>query len=88
MVRYHQAEPLRKTQMAGYARIETQRAHRIVPERECDGGGVGEDDGRKIEGRAKAKGAMLEKYGSLDLRISGRIDGILDFRNSESLEIV
>lgn len=42
MVRYHQAEPLRKTQMAGYARIETQRAHHIVPEGECDGGGVGE----------------------------------------------
>lgn len=26
--------------------------------------------------------------GAQDFRISGRIDGILDFRNSESLEIV
>lgn len=42
MVRYHQAEPLRKTQMVGYARRETQRAHRIIPAGECDGGGVGE----------------------------------------------
>ena len=31
--------------MMGYARRETQKAHRIVPEGECDGGGVGEDDG-------------------------------------------
>ena len=37
-----------KTQMVGYARRETQRAHRIVPEGECDGGGVREDYGRKI----------------------------------------
>ena len=44
--------------MVGYARRETQKAHRIVPEGECDGGGVGEDDGRKIEGR-QAKGAIV-----------------------------
>lgn len=31
-----------RTQMVGYARRETQRAHRIVPEGECDGGGDGE----------------------------------------------
>lgn len=42
MVRYHQAEPLRKTQMAGSARRETQREYRIIPEGKCDGGGVGE----------------------------------------------
>ena len=36
----------------------------------------------------QAEGVMLEKYGSLELRISGSIDGILDFWNSESLEIV
>ena len=29
-------------QMAGSARRETQRAHHIVPEGECDGGGIGE----------------------------------------------
>ena len=28
--------------MVGSARRETQRAHRIVPEGECDGGGVRE----------------------------------------------
>ena len=28
--------------MVGYAKRETQKAHRIVPEGECDGGGVGE----------------------------------------------
>ena len=47
-----------KTLMVGSARRETQRAHRIVPEGECDGGGVREDDGCGINGK-QAKGAML-----------------------------
>ena len=47
-----------RTQMVGYARRETQKAHRIVPEGECDGGGVGEDDGCGINEK-QAKGAML-----------------------------
>ena len=37
--------------MVGYARRETQRAHHIVPEGECDGGGVGETK-IKASGRA------------------------------------
>lgn len=47
-----------RTQMVGYARRETQKAHRIIPEGKCDGGGIGEDDGKIIEGR-QAKGAKL-----------------------------
>ena len=35
--------------MVGSARRETQREYRIIPEGKCDGGGVGEADGRKIE---------------------------------------
>lgn len=38
--------------MVGFARRETQRAHRIVSEGECDGGGVGEDDGIRNEWKA------------------------------------
>ena len=64
--------------MVGYARRETQKAHRIVPEGECDGGGIGEDGARIIEGR-QAKGAMLEKYGSLELRISGSREELMEF---------
>ena len=67
-----------RTQMVGYARRETQRAHHIVPEGECDGGGVGEDDGSAIKGKL-AKGAMQEKYGSLELRISGSREELMEF---------
>lgn len=31
-----------RTQMVGSARRDTQRAHRIIPAGECDGGGIGE----------------------------------------------
>lgn len=48
-----------RTQMVGYARRETQRIHRIVPEGRCDGGGVGEAGGSEINGK-QADGAMLE----------------------------
>ena len=47
----------RRPQMVGSARRETQKAHRIIPEGKCDGGGIGEDGARIIEGR-QAKGAI------------------------------
>lgn len=67
--------------MMEYVRRETQRAHRIVPEGECDGGGIGEDGARIIEGR-QAKGAMQEKYGSLELRISGSREELMELWSS------
>ena len=66
-----------RTQMVGSARRETQKAHRIIPEGKCDGGGVGEDDGSAIKGKL-AKGAMQEKYGSLELRISRFREELMD----------
>lgn len=41
--------------MVGYARRETRRAHRIVPEGECDDGGVGEADGYEIDCKSRQK---------------------------------
>ena len=67
-----------KTLMVGSARRETQRAHHIVSAGECDGGGIGEDDGSEIKGKL-AKGTMLEKYGSLELRISGSREELREF---------
>ena len=71
----------RRTQMVGSARRGTQRAHRIVPAGECDGGGIGEDGARIIEGR-QAMGVMLEKYGSLELWISGSREELMDLWSS------
>ena len=68
----------RRTQMVESARRGTQRAHRIVPAGECDGGGIEGTDGRKIVGR-QAMGVMQEKYGSLELRISGSREELREF---------
>lgn len=53
-------------QQVGYVRRETQRAHYNVPEGECDGGGVGEDDERiRISACASGRATPLRNQNDM-----------------------